>query len=49
VPTNEDGRAAAQALIADYETVHGPLPSVSRQRARQFLLETGLLADHSSG
>jgi hypothetical protein len=47
-PTIEDGRAAAQALIAEYEKVHGPLPSASRQRARQFLLDTGLLAANSS-
>jgi hypothetical protein len=37
------GRAAARELVADYETEHGPLPAASRQRARQFLTETGLL------
>lgn len=35
------GRAAARELIAE----HGPLPEASRQRARQFLLETGLIDD----
>jgi uncharacterized protein (DUF1778 family) len=39
------GRAAARELVADYETEHGPLPEASRQRARQFLEETGLLDD----
>lgn len=39
------GRAAARDLIADYEHDHGPLPAASRQRAREFLLEAGLLDD----
>jgi len=39
------GRAAACELIAEYEQEHGPLPAESRQRARQFLTETGLLDD----
>jgi cell division inhibitor SulA len=38
-------RIAARELIADYENDHGPLPAESRQRARQFLTETGLLDD----
>ena len=38
-------RAGAREMIADYETAHGPLPAASRQRARQFLEETGLLDD----
>jgi len=38
-------RAAARELIADYEHDHGPLPAASRQRAREFLLEAGLLDD----
>ncbi len=39
------GRTAARELIADYENDHGPLPAASRQRAREFLLEAGLLDD----
>jgi len=39
------GRAAARELIAEYESERGPLPQSSRERARQFLLETGLLDD----
>ncbi len=39
------GRAAARALIADYEQEHGPLPADSRRRAREFLIEAGLLDD----
>ena len=39
------GRAAARDLIADYEHDHGPLPAASRQRAREFLTEAGLLDD----
>ncbi len=41
------GRAAARELVADYEQEHGPLPVASRQRARQFLAEVGLLDDES--
>jgi hypothetical protein len=39
------GRAAARELVAEYESEHGPLPQASRERARQFLVETGLLDD----
>ncbi|MEV0346050.1 hypothetical protein AB0H88_09795 [Nonomuraea sp. NPDC050680] len=39
------GRAAARELMAEYESEHGKLPEESRQRARQFLMETGLLDD----
>ncbi len=39
------GRAAALEMVAEYEQEHGPLPAESRQRARQFLAETGLLDD----
>ncbi|MGH3344141.1 MAG: DUF1778 domain-containing protein [Carbonactinosporaceae bacterium] len=39
------GRVATRDLVADYETLHGELPAGSRQRARQFLVETGLLDD----
>jgi hypothetical protein len=39
------GRAAARELVADYEQEHGPLPVASRQRARQFLAEVGLIND----
>ncbi len=39
------GRAAARDLVADYEREHGPLPAASRQRARAFLAEAGLLDD----
>jgi hypothetical protein len=41
----EAGRAAARELVAEYEQEHGPLPAASRQRARQFLTEVGLLDD----
>ena len=40
-----DARAAARDLIAVYENEHGALPDESRQRARQFLVEMGLLDD----
>jgi hypothetical protein len=39
------GRAAARELIAEYETERGPLPEASRQRAREFLADAGLLDD----
>jgi hypothetical protein len=39
------GRAAARELVTEYESEHGPLPAASRQRARQFLAETGLIDD----
>ncbi len=39
------GRAAARELLADYEREHGPLPQASRDRAREFLVEAGLLDD----
>jgi predicted nucleic acid-binding protein len=38
------GREAARELLADFEREHGPLPQASRYRAREFLVETGLLA-----
>ena len=38
-------RAAARELVAEYESEHGPLPAASRQRARQFLIEAGLIDD----
>lgn len=41
----EAGRAAARELVAEYEQEHGPLPAASRQRAREFLTEVGLLDD----
>jgi hypothetical protein len=40
-------RAAARELVAEYESEHGPLPAASRQRARQFLVEAGLIDDES--
>jgi hypothetical protein len=39
------GRTAARELIAEYEVEHGQLPDESRQRARQFMMEAGLLDD----
>ena len=39
------GRAAARELVAEYESEHGPLPAASRQRAREFLIEAGLIED----
>jgi hypothetical protein len=39
------GRAAARELVAEYEQEHGPLPAASRQHAREFLTEAGLLDD----
>src|SRR5206468_3373425 len=39
------GRAAAREMIAEYEKENGPLPEAARQRAREFMLEAGLLAD----
>jgi hypothetical protein len=38
-------RTAARELIAEYEAEHGPLPAASRERARQFLIEAGLIDD----
>jgi len=43
---NAVGRAAARELVAEYESEHGPLPAASRQRARQFLIEAGLIDEH---
>lgn len=37
------GRAAAGELVAEYESEHGPLPAESRERARRFLSQAGLL------
>ncbi|MDX6251747.1 MAG: hypothetical protein QOF10_5107 [Kribbellaceae bacterium] len=39
------GRAAARELIAEYEADQGPIPDESRQRAREFMLDAGLLDD----
>jgi hypothetical protein len=39
------GRAASCELVTEYESEHGPLPAASRERARQFLIETGLIDD----
>jgi uncharacterized protein (DUF1778 family) len=39
------GRAAAHELVAEYESEQGTLPEASRRRARQFLVEAGLLDD----
>ena len=39
------GRAAARELLAEYEGEHGRLPAASRERARQFLIEAGLIDD----
>ncbi len=39
------GRAAAREMVAEYESEHGTLPEGSRQRAREFLMEAGLLDD----
>ena len=39
------GRAAARELVAEYESEHGPLPAASRQHAREFLIEAGLIED----
>lgn len=39
------GRAAARELVAEYEIEHGPLPAASRRRAREFLIEIGLISD----
>ena len=41
------GRAAAREMVGEYESEHGPLPTASRQRARQFLIEAGLIDDES--
>jgi predicted nucleic acid-binding protein len=43
------GRAAARELVAEYESEHRPLPAASRQRAREFLAEAGLLDDAAAG
>ena len=42
---NAAGRAGARELVAEYESEHGPLPDASRQRARQVLIEAGLIDD----
>ncbi|MBC6456727.1 hypothetical protein [Actinomadura sp. HBU206391] len=39
------GRAAARELVTEYEDERGELPEVSRQRAREFLMEAGPLDD----
>lgn len=38
-------RAAAREMIAEFETENGPLPEESRLRARQFMMDAGLLDD----
>lgn len=40
-----EGRSGARELVAEYEREHGPLPAESRRRAREFMLESGLLDD----
>jgi hypothetical protein len=37
------GRGAAREMIAEYEQENGQLPADSRRRAREFMLESGLL------
>jgi hypothetical protein len=32
-------------MVAEYESEHGDLPEESRRRAREFLMEAGLLDD----
>lgn len=39
------GRAAARELITEHEAEQGSLPDESRQRARQFMMDAGLLDD----
>ncbi|HEY0617832.1 MAG TPA: DUF1778 domain-containing protein [Kribbella sp.] len=39
------GRTAAREMIAEYEADQGPIPDESRQRAREFMLDAGLLDD----
>jgi hypothetical protein len=39
------GRAAARELVTEYESEHSKLPEESRRRARDFLMEAGLLDD----
>jgi hypothetical protein len=39
------GRAASRELIAEYEAENGSLPEESRRRARQFMMDAGLLDD----
>lgn len=39
------GRAGARELLAEYESEHGTLPEESRRRARQFMMDAGLLDD----
>ncbi|HEY0689041.1 MAG TPA: hypothetical protein VGD71_08360 [Kribbella sp.] len=39
------GRAAAREMIAEYESEQGPIPDESRRRAREFMLDAGLLDD----
>jgi hypothetical protein len=44
-----EARSAARELVAEYEEEHGALPEESRQRARRFLTEMGLLDHETSG
>ncbi|CAM3652056.1 hypothetical protein GCM10009799_11540 [Nocardiopsis rhodophaea] len=41
----EEGREAARELVAEYEAEFGPLPEESREKAREFMREAGLLDD----
>ncbi|MGW6282850.1 hypothetical protein [Kribbella sp. NPDC055071] len=40
------GRAAAAEMIAEYERESGPIPESARRRAREFMIEAGLLTDN---
>ncbi|TDD89295.1 hypothetical protein E1293_04990 [Actinomadura darangshiensis] len=42
---HDEGRKAAQELVAEYEREHGEVPEESRRRAREFMMEAGLLDD----
>jgi hypothetical protein len=42
-----EGGAAARELVAEYEQEHGQLPTESRRRAREFILESGLIDDEA--
>jgi uncharacterized protein (DUF1778 family) len=39
------GRAAAREMIAEYESDQGPIPDESLRRAREFMLDAGLIDD----
>lgn len=38
-----EAKAAAQEMVAEYEAEFGKIPEEDRLRARQFMLESGLL------